>query len=325
MTNPPNTRSTSTQQDDYDSPWKETIEHYFEDFILFFFPDAHSQIDWSQDVNFLDQELRSVVQDGEIGKRYVDKLVSVKLKKGGEQWVYIHIEVQSSYDNVLGMRVFTYNYRIFDKFNRPVGSLVILADDKPNWRPNRYSYDVLGSTTSIQYPIAKLTDYQDDEEALLASDNPFALFTLAHFKTRATRGNDPERYQVKMTLIELLGAKGWTPERINHLLKAQDDMLYLPPELNEKLWYEITEHKQETVMNYLATLEHKALERGKMEGRVEGEANLLKKLLERRFGPLPSFLTEKLEQAREDELERWGEAVLTAPTLEAVFQLNTLH
>jgi predicted transposase YdaD len=86
-------------------------------------------------------------------------------------------------------------------------------------------------------------------------------------------------------------------------------------------------------MNYLASLEHKAMERGKMEGRVEGkiegrlegEVNLLKKLLERRFGSLPLFVADKLGQAREDELERWGEAVMTAPTLEAVFQENTLH
>ena len=24
--------------DDYDSPWKEILEHYFEEFMLFFFP-----------------------------------------------------------------------------------------------------------------------------------------------------------------------------------------------------------------------------------------------------------------------------------------------
>jgi len=94
--------------------------------------------------------------------------------------------------------------------------------------------------------------------------------TVAHLKTRATRGNLPERYSVKMALIELLADKGWSAERINHLLKALDDMLYLPPELNEKLWYEITEHKQETVMNYLATLEYQAMEKGRMIGAVEG-------------------------------------------------------
>jgi len=49
----------------------------------------------------------------------------------------------------------------------------------------------------------------------------------------------------------------------------------------------------------------------------------LRKLLEKRFGPLPLPVTEKLGSASEQELEHWGEAVLTAPTLEAVFQNTT--
>ena len=316
-----NPETETDTRDDYDSPWKEAIEHYFPEFIAFFFPDAYDEINWSKGYTFLDQELRSVVQDGEIGKRYVDKLVNLTLKKGGDHWVYVHIEIQSSYDHVLGKRVFTYNYRVFDKFERPVGSLVILADDNPNWRPNSYSYSVLGSETSIRFPVAKLTDYLGREEELLASDNAFALFTVAHLKTRATRGQNPERYQVKMTLIQLLADKGWSAERINHLLKALDDMLYLPPELNEKLWHEMTEHKQETVMNYLASLEHKAMEKGV----IVGESKLLRKQLERRFGPLPVTVAERLDHANESDLENWGEAVLTAPTLDAVFQNTTTH
>ena len=57
--------------DDYDSPWKEAIERYFPDFMHFYFPDAHALIDWSQPYLFLDQELRSVLHDGEPGKRFV--------------------------------------------------------------------------------------------------------------------------------------------------------------------------------------------------------------------------------------------------------------
>jgi hypothetical protein len=58
---------------------------------------------------------------------------------------------------------------------------------------------------------------------------------------------------------------------------------------------------------------------GLVEGRVEGESRLLKRQLERRFGPLPQWVSERLGCAKEDELETWSEAVLTAPTLEAVF------
>ena len=71
-----------------DSPWKEAVEQYFPEFIAFFIafysPAAHAQIDWSFGYDFLDQELRAVVQDAELGKRFVDKLVRVTRLSGRE-------------------------------------------------------------------------------------------------------------------------------------------------------------------------------------------------------------------------------------------------
>ena len=64
---------------------------------------------------------------------------------------------------------------------------------------------------------------------------------------------------------------------------------------------------------------------GIVEGRLEGESKLLKRLLERRFGVLPVWATEKLSCASEQTLEAWGEAVLTAPTLEAVFKTDDTY
>lgn len=63
-----------TLNDDYDSPWKEAIEHYFPEFMAFYFPEAYAQIDGSKEHVFLDQELRAVVQDAELGKRFVGLL-----------------------------------------------------------------------------------------------------------------------------------------------------------------------------------------------------------------------------------------------------------
>ncbi|MCM0043874.1 MAG: hypothetical protein NBV65_04515 [Burkholderiaceae bacterium] len=76
--------------DDYDSPWKEAIEHFFDDFMAFYFPDAHAQIDWAQPLIFLEQELRAVTRDAEVGKRMVDKLVRVTRRGGSEEWLGLH-------------------------------------------------------------------------------------------------------------------------------------------------------------------------------------------------------------------------------------------
>jgi predicted transposase/invertase (TIGR01784 family) len=55
------------------------------------------------------------------------------------------------------------------------------------------------------------------------------------------------------------------------------------------------------------------------EGRQEGEQVLLLRQLKRRFGPLPEWVELRLAQAATDQLERWAERVLEAPTLAAMF------
>ncbi|MDD5037281.1 MAG: Rpn family recombination-promoting nuclease/putative transposase [Methylococcaceae bacterium] len=59
---------------------------------------------------------------------------------------------------------------------------------------------------------------------------------------------------------------------------------------------------------------------GRQEGRQEGEQVLLLRQLKRRFGPLPEGVEQRLAQATTDQLERWAERVLEAPTLAAMFE-----
>ena len=91
-----NYRQTMSQpQTEFDSPWKDVIERYFEDFIQFFLPQAYGEIEWSRGFEFLDKELQQVVRDAELGRRLADKLVKVWRTGGEEAWVLIHLEVQS--------------------------------------------------------------------------------------------------------------------------------------------------------------------------------------------------------------------------------------
>lgn len=66
---------------DYDSPWKEILEQYFPEFMAFFFPAAHAEVDWTKGYEFLDKELQQVVRDAELGRRFADKLVSISCNK----------------------------------------------------------------------------------------------------------------------------------------------------------------------------------------------------------------------------------------------------
>ena len=64
----------------------------------------------------------------------VDKLVKVWLRNGQENWLLLHIEVQSQEEGGFPLRMFAYNYRIFDRYNRDVVSVAVLGDDRANWR-----------------------------------------------------------------------------------------------------------------------------------------------------------------------------------------------
>jgi hypothetical protein len=63
----------------------------------------------------------------------------------------------------------------------------------------------------------------------------------------------------------------------------------------------------------------KGLVEGEARGRVGGQADLLSRQLMKRFGPLSPEIRTRLAQATTGQLERWGERLLDAPTLEAVF------
>lgn len=99
----------------------------------------------------------------------------------------------------------------------------------------------------------------------------------------------------------------------------------LPEGLEQQLWHEITDIEEQTKMRYVTTVERFEIEKRFQQGLVQGEYKLLKKQLEHRFGALPAWVSDKLSSAGEQDLERWGEAVLNEPTLDAVFNDSTPH
>lgn len=124
---------------DFDSPWKEVIERFFKDFMAFFFPFAYAAIDWDKGFEFLDKELQKIVQDANLGRRLADKLVKVWRHDGVEEWVLTHIEAQGDKEEGFSKRMYVYNDRIFDRYDRKVVSFAILTDENASWRPSEYS------------------------------------------------------------------------------------------------------------------------------------------------------------------------------------------
>ncbi len=104
---------------------------------------------------------------------------------------------------------------------------------------------------------------------------------------------------------------GFDRQDVLELLRFIDWMLRLPPELEARLNREIEQFEAETKMRYVTTWERKGI--------VQGEATVLRRLLRRRFTPLPDWVDERLDKAKREELESWADRVIDAKALEDVF------
>jgi predicted transposase YdaD len=318
--------------DDYDTPWKEVVTHHFPEFMAFYFPAAHAAIDWSRPHTFLDQEFAALSRDAELGKRLLDKLVSVHLVDGGQPWVLVHLEVQGWHDRDFAERIFVYNYRAYDRYRRAVASLALLTDGSQHWRPDAFGYRLLGSEMGIRFPVVKLVDFADRIDELESHPNPFALVTAASLQARQTRGSAHRRRIAKWHLTKLLYQRDWSKQRIINLYRVIDWIMRLPQGLEARLREGILQMERRRAMTYLSSIERigmeigmkkgmqQGLEEGRQEGRQEGRAELLAELLARRFGELDADVRERLAAATAEQLSVWGANFVDARSLAEVFR-----
>jgi hypothetical protein len=250
---------------DYDSPWKEALELYFRAFLAFFFPAIHNDIDWSRGWESLDKELQQVAPEAAQGRRYVDKLLRVWLKDGGEAWVLIHVEVQTTREAAFPERMFVYFYRLFDRYNRRVCSLAVLADEDPGWRPGGWEQELWGCSLRLAFPSVKLLDWAGRDAELEAEGNPFARVVLAHLKAMETRRDEEARLVWKLRLVRGPYERGLDAEDVRKLFRLIDWLLELPQALEEKFWDEVQAYQQERTMPFITTPERVGFRRALLQ------------------------------------------------------------
>ncbi|GEA26613.1 hypothetical protein MiAbW_01166 [Microcystis aeruginosa NIES-4325] len=298
----------TSQTANYDEPWKEALTEYFEAFLHFFFPEVHQLIDWTKIPESLEKELKQITASAKTKKRFADKLYKVWLLRGEEVWILIHIEIQSQYEENFPQRMYIYNYRAFDLYQKPVISLAILGDERVNWRPDSYNYTIAGCEVSLKFPTVKLLDYEESWSELEASSNPFAIIVMAHLKTKATTGKLPEREQWKWKLIRGLYEKEFEREQIIKLFEIIDNMMTLSPELQSSLESKIKQFEEERTMPLMSNMELRGrkigeeigelrgMERGKEIGKEIGalqkSRDAIKTVLTVRFGEISSEIEE---------------------------------
>ena len=93
----------------------------------------------------------------------------------------------------------------------------------------------------------------------------------------------------------------------------------LPPYLEKKLWTEVEKLEEGKHMPYVTFVEREARKEGVVQGRETEAARMLRRQLKRRFGSLPNLADCKISAADTEQLERWGEELVVADTIEDVF------
>ena len=311
-----------TPKVDYESPWKEALARYLPDALALFFPAVAAQIDWSRGYTLLDKELQQVTRDAQLGRRLADVLVQVWRLDGEEAWVLVHIEVQSQPERDFARRMYVYHYRIYDHHERPIMSIAVLADERPDWRPDRFTEELWGCTIEMRYPVVKLLDWRDREAEMEGSDNPFAVVVQAHLAAQATQDATDRRAQAKIRLIRGLQRRGYERGQVLELLRLIDWLVALPVEHERLVERELEHGEEEQGMAYVTSWERIGEERGEVKGLVQG----LAVALDLKFGAAGIALVPELEQITDPEvLQRVAARIKTAASIDDLRQVYQTH
>ena len=248
------------------------------------------------------KELQQLQPDAEIGKLLVDKVAKVWLLEGTEAWVLVHVEVQGRYDTEFAKRMYTYNYRLFDRHQQRVISLAILADERANWRPSSYGYELGGCRVSLEFPAAKILDYEAQWESLAQNTNPFAVVVMAHLKTKATQQNPESRLQWKLSLVRSLYDRGYRRDDVLQLFRFIDWIMVLPEALARGFKEVVRSYEEADRMRYVTSIERLAIEEGIQQGIEQGieqgivqaSRNYIIQFLQIRFGEVPTSIVDAL-------------------------------
>ena len=314
----PSADETTTYQD-FDSPWKEALSLYFQDFMRLFFPEVHDWIDWSQPWEFLDAELQKLTGDSTIGKRYADRLVKVYLKGGASVWLLIHIEVQGKADDPFNHRMFQYYYRIHDRHGAvEIISLAVVTHERDTSGLGCYASERGRYGLRFNFRVHNLQDWWTrwDELRARAATNPFAVVAMAQLVAHQ-RSRKPVRLARKRELIWLLYEHRYARDDILQLLRFIDWLIRLPKDLEQELQQELLTYEESIHMPYVMSWERFAEERGEKRGKAE--ALLL--LFQSKFGRLPEPEVEKrVHEAPVEQVQHWLTRILTVDRPNELFE-----
>jgi predicted transposase YdaD len=219
----------------------------------------------------------------------------------------VHVELQSSNDAAMPLRMAEYCLGVFRLFERFPQQIVLYVGEPQL----RMESELRGPSVLYQYRLIDIRTLDGDRllESEEVGDNVIAILARLRDHRRAVRRivkriaglAAAEREEALARLFILAGLRrlGKTVEQEARNMPIQTSIL---------------EH------DVLGPLFRKGLLEGRREGRQEGELTVLRRQIEKRFGALPGWASEKLAPLPAPELEDLSERVLDAKSVEELLR-----
>ncbi len=315
-------------------------------------PGLTQQIDWTTLA-----PLRSSLVDSALQARYADVLFSVQLA-GRPAILHLLVEHQSKPDRLMPLRLLGYMLRIWERLLRsksarlplPVIIPIVCHHSAKGWTVARALRELLalprGELSELEPHVPSfepiIVDLSEAADAALRTELLSALGRAALVCLTRVRGSKDVlgvlwRYRDAFAaVVEAPTGVGALALLVSYTLQATE----APPERLRPFFDQLGERAKEAFMTGAQMLieqgraeglakglakgraegEAKGKAEGEAKGKAEGKAELLLRLLRLKYGDLPEGQLARLRGATNDELERWAERVMTAATLDEVFE-----
>jgi hypothetical protein len=118
----------------------------------------------------------------------------------------------------------------------------------------------------------------------------------------------------------LLYAREYSREQILAWFRVLDWILRLPEDLEREFMDELIAFEEQENMPYVTSAERIGIQKGLEQGRQEGEAAILLRLIALKFGAPSEAVRERIEAAEADTLLDWSARILTAEQVDDIFR-----
>lgn len=218
----------------------------------------------------------------------------------------VHVELQSANVAIMPLRMAEYCLgvlRLFGKFPRQV---VLYVGEAPLGMDS----ELRGPDVSFRYRMIDIRDLDGDRllESEETGDNIIAI--LARLRDH------------KAAIGKIVGRIAGLPAAEREI--ALSHLLILA---GLRRWEETVEGEIQKMPVYIDILENKVLgptfkkglEEGELKGKLEGELKILRRQIEKRFGPIPKWAAERLAARSATELEELSDRILEVTNIEDLF------